>query len=97
MVAATHPAGVRPPLAAYPNPATEYVVVEFQQKRGGRTRISLLDPRGQTVAELLHDWVRAGRTTLRFATTSLPAGLYVLRVESPHEKPQTHRLVVLKP
>ncbi|MDF7815041.1 T9SS type A sorting domain-containing protein [Hymenobacter sp. YC55] len=97
VVTATRPAEVRPPLVAYPNPATDYVSVEFQQGRGGHTRISLLDPRGQTVAELLHDWVRAGRTTLRFATASLPAGLYVVRVESQHERPQTHRLVVLKP
>jgi hypothetical protein len=96
VVTAAKPATESILLMAYPNPATDFVQVEFTLARGATTTAVLVDAQGRVVAELFQDYVRAGKSTFRFTTAPLAAGVYVLRLKSHDQPPLTRRLVVVK-
>lgn len=69
-------------LSPYPNPAHEYVSVEFRLAVQGNVTMTMHDILGRTVATLADGSRMAGRYTMRFNTSKLTPGLYFLRAIS---------------
>jgi len=67
----------------WPNPAQDYFVLAFSLDEPTMLRISLIDLLGQEV-RLLEEGLRAqGQHSLRYTTSGLVPGIYLLRTESP--------------
>ncbi|MEM0963948.1 MAG: T9SS type A sorting domain-containing protein, partial [Bacteroidota bacterium] len=68
-------------IAAYPNPTAGDLTVRFSLDRAQDGRVALYDVLGRQVAVVAEGTLAAGETTARVATSDLPSGIYVLRVE----------------
>ena len=62
-------------LAAFPNPAEDFTVIEFDHPRGTGVSVTVFNTNGK---ELLRDVARSGRHTI--TTDNLAPGLYLFRV-----------------
>jgi hypothetical protein len=60
----------------YPQPAQDYVLLQFNEKDNGKIKISVFDQTGRTV--ISEDAITG--TTYRFNTSSLTNGLYYIRI-----------------
>ena len=65
----------------YPNPATRTAVVVVQVPRPERIRLVVYNLLGQEVARLIDGPVMAGEHRLRWSVGTLPAGLYLVRLQ----------------
>ena len=73
-----------PVLSAYPNPVVENLQVSYLVLEPGPVELELFSADGQRVKALLgRAWLDAGVYKGQYALGPLPAGLYVLRLESP--------------
>ncbi|MCC3156883.1 T9SS type A sorting domain-containing protein [Hymenobacter sp. 15J16-1T3B] len=70
-------AQLRPPLSVYPNPAGQWVRVEWPGVSTATATVLLCNAQGQTVQRVS---VAAGQAAARLELGPLPAGLYVVRV-----------------
>ncbi|MBK8881698.1 MAG: DUF1501 domain-containing protein [Bacteroidales bacterium] len=66
----------------YPNPASEMVNVSFFITPGSDVRLSLHDPNGRKVAEILNEYRFYGETTVTYDISQLPAGFYLYKLET---------------
>lgn len=69
---------------AYPNPAKDQINLEFTLGTNSSVRVALMSLQGQEIAEMLPEQnLSAGTYSLPFGvSTSLPNGLYLLRLET---------------
>lgn len=65
----------------YPNPVRGTAAVAFELDRSQAAAVTVYDLLGREVAVLARGEQPAGRTTVAFDTASLPAGVYVVRLE----------------
>ncbi|MEL7168301.1 MAG: T9SS type A sorting domain-containing protein, partial [Bacteroidota bacterium] len=79
--------------APYPNPSRGHVTLPLSLTEAGPVRITLHDLLGRTVAVLLDETRAAGFHTLEARLDDLPAGLYLVKLET--QASNTHRLVTL--
>lgn len=77
-----------------PNPASNRAVVEFSLSEWVWMRGDLVDAAGKVTTALQESYVPAGHHELVIDTSQLPAGLYLLRLETPHGNAETPILVV---
>jgi hypothetical protein len=66
--------------AVWPNPANDRAVVQFNMPASANLAITLLGPDGRLVDQLHNGPVAPGEQRLGFNTTTLPAGLYLVRI-----------------
>jgi uncharacterized protein (DUF1501 family) len=66
----------------YPNPASGEVNFSFFLNHNSNVRLLLYDVNGNKVAEILNQEILFGKTSVPFNVSSLPAGMYVYRIES---------------
>jgi hypothetical protein len=66
----------------YPNPAADDCSLRYSLAEAGAVRIALYDLSGRRVRLLVEGDYNAGRHEVGFSTVELPAGLYVLRLET---------------
>lgn len=67
-------------LVAFPNPAVGDATVRFSLDRSQRVRITLYDVLGRQVAVVAEGAFGAGEATVPVPTSTLPSGVYVLRL-----------------
>ncbi|GAB5537078.1 MAG: hypothetical protein Rubg2KO_33270 [Rubricoccaceae bacterium] len=82
----------------YPNPAARGVVsvnVPFALPEAGPVRLAVYDALGREVAVLVNETHPAGTHRAAFDTRSLPAGVYIVRLEASGEV-HTQRLTVVR-
>ncbi len=68
-------------LTTFPNPTAADATVRFTLDRAQDARVALYDVLGRQVSVVLEGAFSAGETTATISTSSLPAGVYVVRLE----------------
>lgn len=69
-------------LEAYPNPLNGALNLRFSLPTDAAVQIALYDLTGKKVSTLYNQNTAAGSHALQFETSSLPSGMYLLRLES---------------
>ncbi|MBK9247191.1 MAG: T9SS type A sorting domain-containing protein [Ignavibacteria bacterium] len=72
-------------LAAFPNPASDHVTVDYTLGENGATLIELIDMQGKTVTTLLSGIAKAGNFTNQLNLMFIPNGSYFVRMRTPNE------------
>lgn len=70
----------------YPNPTTDLVIIEFELKTSGKTKIELLDTKGSNIKTVLYKFLESGNQKIEFKTADIPNGSYFLTVQSEQEQ-----------
>lgn len=68
-------------LSAFPNPATDYSLLQYALNQSAEVQIDLFDLNGQLVKPLVNAEQAAGVYDLHLVTQDLPAGMYVYRLQ----------------
>lgn len=79
-------------ISVYPNPARERVYVDFYAPQGLQLSLSLLNSLGQQVRSE-NRTIEAGEQHLSFELGNLPAGMYMLQLQSEGSR-RSHRLLI---
>ena len=75
-------------LEIYPNPATDFVNIVFNQKEGGALQLNLYSLSGKLVQTESLNETKAGVNQQSLNVSNLPTGMYVLSINSLHGKVQ---------
>lgn len=67
-------------LTSYPNPFNESVMIKYNIRSSGLTRLTVFDVRGRVVADLVDDFVPTGEHSLVW--TAPESGVYIVRLAS---------------
>lgn len=68
-------------LSAFPNPATNYSLLQYALNQSAKVKIDLFDLNGQLVKPLIQADQAPGVYDLHVVTQDLPAGMYVYRLQ----------------
>jgi hypothetical protein len=68
--------------APFPNPFNSTASIRFALSHAGQTRLLVYDLQGRVVAKLTDGYYDAGYHQLDFNASGLPAGMYLLRLQS---------------
>jgi photosystem II stability/assembly factor-like uncharacterized protein len=91
-----HAAGsAAPAMSAFPNPFRTSATLQFTISEAGRVRLAAYDALGREVAVLVDEAREAGAHAVAFDASSLPAGVYVVRLEAGGQT-LTQRLTLLR-
>lgn len=71
-----------PTLHCYPNPAKDLFNIDFSLSHSQTASIVLLDMMGRQVATIANNHYQAGVHQLSYNVSSLPAGIYLVRIQS---------------
>jgi hypothetical protein len=71
-----------PNATAFPNPFTGQLTVQLQLAQPEQIQLSLTDMAGRNVLSMPVQQLAAGSQQLQLDTRNLPAGVYLLRIES---------------
>ena len=77
----------------YPNPAPEFVEVEFSLAKQEYLSFELFDISGKSVLLLLRERVKPGINKFSFSVSDLPAGMYVLRIHGSDINLSTKKII----
>ncbi|MGL4598374.1 MAG: T9SS type A sorting domain-containing protein [Bacteroidia bacterium] len=83
-------------LVAGPNPINDLLTLNINMQTTARVRVCLYDLRGSLAQTLADETFSAGQTQEAWDVSGLPAGTYLLRLESAGSAVST-RIVVLRP
>jgi hypothetical protein len=75
-LSATIPSG----LNSFPNPFRESTTIRFSLPAAGHTQMAVYDITGKQVALLVNGWLQQGDHRTTFASSSIPAGTYLLKM-----------------
>ncbi|MEZ4848092.1 MAG: T9SS type A sorting domain-containing protein [Bacteroidia bacterium] len=67
----------------YPNPTTNFVTLELTMTEPTDIKIEILDVRGQNISVAPKVWGITNSLKEQFDLTSLPAGIYLMRISNP--------------
>ena len=67
-------------LTNFPNPFKESTAISFSLPAAGYTLLTLYDITGKQVAVLVNGWLQAGNHRTTFASPSIPAGAYFMKM-----------------
>jgi hypothetical protein len=70
-------------LICFPNPFNPTAQIAFSVPEAGQTRVLIYDSHARQVIALVDEVRAAGRYTVRFDASALPAGIYFVRVTVP--------------
>lgn len=93
--AASGPPRVALSLSVFPNPSTAAVTVTYTLPHGGPAAVTIHDLLGRIVAQAKQQVQPRGRHAWRLGVEALPAGVYLVRLETPRAS-VTQRLVVVR-
>ncbi len=82
-------------VTVYPNPASDYAVVEFGLNQKAKTVMHIFDLRGQLVKTQMNQNLASGTWQTVIDVNALPEGIYFVQLAAGREK-RTAKLVVLK-
>ena len=82
--------------AAYPNPSSGRVTVPFGLAEAAHVRLAVYDALGREVAVLVDRQVEAGAHEAALGASSLPAGVYLVRLTTDGGLAQAQRLTVVR-
>ena len=68
--------------AIYPNPATEIATLEYELSQRSELRVGLCDIQGKYLEDLYFGEGKSGRNQLMINVSSLPSGVYLVRLNS---------------
>lgn len=68
--------------STFPNPFTANTNIEFYLKLPGETVVNIYDVEGRSVANLMNEYLDAGKYCLNWNPKSLVPGTYICRIES---------------
>jgi hypothetical protein len=77
---ATIPATLTDGLTNFPNPFKESTTIGFSLPTAGHAQLAVYDITGKQVAVLVNTWMQAGNHQTTFASHSIPAGTYFLKM-----------------
>jgi hypothetical protein len=80
-------------LRVFPNPAKAWVEISFERSVESVLAIDVIDIKGQVVAQLLNE-KRSGKFVQKFDTSTLPNGLYFVRLVE-NDKISSQKLIVM--
>ena len=83
-------------VSIYPNPSSDYLDVSFELAQRETLRFRVVDLAGKEITVLLEDRAKPGTNRFRFATTPLPAGTYILLIESEGTLLKSEKFVVIR-
>lgn len=75
---------VQSTVTAYPNPAFSEVTIKYYLAEAGMVRLSLIDNMGKSVILNNYERLEYGWHNFTINTTGIPAGIYLVKVESSH-------------
>jgi len=78
----------------YPNPAAEFVNIEFTVSETAWLTFTLLDINGKVVSGLLRDKAKAGVNRFSLHTSDLSAGIYYIQISNGEKIFETHKIIV---
>lgn len=81
-------------LKVYPNPGRDRINCSFRLSKTGNIRIDVLDVTGKVVASLTEGMMNAGVHTHTWIPGNVPAGMYLIRIQSDAGECQTVRVQV---
>ena len=68
-------------LVAYPNPAQNETVIKFSSELAGKASVGVISPNGVRLATLFDGDIAANENTeVRYNTSQLPNGVYIVRL-----------------
>jgi len=73
-------------LNVYPNPAVGKVNVDFTAEQSDAVEISLYDMQGKRILGTTHDVFSAGSQSVKLDMTSVPAGVYFVKLKGAHHE-----------
>jgi len=82
VVANEEPALLDPVFSVYPNPATDYIKIEFDLLSKAHVRVSLFDIMGRENIVATSQSMNKGIHTITMETRELPTGTYYVRVQA---------------
>jgi hypothetical protein len=83
-----------PTLSLYPNPTSNHTTLQYNTNTDETATVTLLDLSGKTVA-INNEYATAGSNEFGIATDQLPAGIYLVRLQTPTQS-FTERLVIAR-
>lgn len=81
IASSTHVQEEKIPVALFPNPASDHVLVKFMLEKSARLRFNILDLNGKSLLDSGIKDFPAGEQSFEFSVNNLPNGLYFLRAE----------------
>jgi uncharacterized repeat protein (TIGR02543 family) len=84
--------GNRPVMVFYPNPAKDFIFIEFQENLIGDHTLEIYNLSGNMIrTEIL----KAGRSNYEFNTSALPAGIYLFKIMHNRNTLITSRIMIM--
>jgi len=80
----------------YPNPFNPVTTIYFAMKSDSKVRLSVYNMKGETVAELINDFKKAGNHYVSFNAETLTSGIYFYRLEAEGVAPVTRKMILTK-
>jgi len=80
---------------AWPNPFNPMTSIRFGLPEAQKVRVAVYDVVGRQIEVLADGVMSEGYHTLRFDASTLPSGIYLLRLDARGES-MTHKLMLLK-
>jgi hypothetical protein len=78
----------------YPNPASNYLNIDFTSKENGKSEIQISDPEGRII-KTINTELKQGENHSKIETNDLNAGVYILKLKTQHDE-LTKRFVIIK-
>jgi len=69
-------------LKIYPNPATEFAIVEFELQQGENVNINLVSSLGQQLACVSNEPYQPGKQQIRIDLGKYPVGIFILTIHA---------------
>lgn len=82
-------------IKVYPNPASEYAILEFTLLKNARTVVGIYDMQGQLVKQQVDQNLAPGTWQSAIHVDALPAGFYLVTIKGGREV-KNAKLVVIK-
>lgn len=82
--------------STYPNPFNQSTIIQFYLPETAQTNISIIDMQGRSVASLVDDMHIAGDHSVVWNALGLPAGMYVVRLETGNGFQTSQKVMLLK-
>lgn len=86
----------KPELSIFPNPAPQWVEVQFSAPQSGNYELTLWDVEGKRIKTLVSDHLSKGSVLFQFSVAPLPQGLYWLRITQGENLVHQEKLVVAR-
>ena len=83
-------------LEAYPNPASNRLAVAFTLEAGADVTLTIYDMLGRQVATLAEGAYEVGRHEAGFDASSLPAGVYLARLQTHGTQPVVQQITIAR-